>query len=71
MAKGDLEQMFQSLELESKYIEVVVQELSLCSTDLEHLNFMGFFERFYVENMDAMQNSQNGQIDEEQLESSN
>lgn len=75
VAKTDLEQMFQSLELESKYIEVVVQELSLCSTDLEHLNFMGFFERFYVENMADLQNGQlnaeNGQIDEEdQFESS-
>ncbi len=59
--------MFQNLELESKYIELIIQELSLCSTDIQHLNFVGFFERFYVENMSGLQN---GQIDEEQMESS-
>lgn len=59
--------MFKNLELEEKYIELIIQELSLCSLDLEHLNFIGFFERFYVENMEGVQN---GQIDEEQMESS-
>ena len=41
--------MFQKLELEDKYIELIIAELSLCSDDLEHLNFHGFFERFYIE----------------------
>ena len=59
--------MFHNLELESKYIELIIQELSLCSTDIDHLNFVGFFERFYVDNMAGLQN---GQIDEEQMESS-
>lgn len=47
--KKDLITMFQKLELEDKYIELIIAELSLCSDDLEHLNFHGFFERFYIE----------------------
>ena len=39
--------MFQTLELEQKYIELIVAELSLCSDDLQHLNYSGYFERFY------------------------
>ena len=42
-------EMFQKLALENKYIELIIAELSLCSDDLEHLNFYGFFERFYIE----------------------
>ena len=38
----------------------------MCSDDLEHLNFHGFFERFYIENG----SSRNQAIDEEQIESS-
>lgn len=59
--------MFQDLELENKYIEVIIQELSLCSLDLQHLNFMGFFERFYLDNI---QDTHNPQIDEQQGKSS-
>ena len=49
VGKADLISMFQKLELEDKYIELIIAELSLCSDDLEHLNFHGFFERFYIE----------------------
>lgn len=49
VAKKDLIEMFKKLELEDQYIELIIAELSLCSDDLEHLNFNGFFERFYVE----------------------
>ena len=35
--------MFKKLELEEKYIDLIIAELSLCSDDLEHLNFHGFF----------------------------
>jgi hypothetical protein len=48
VGKKDFIEMFKKLELEDKYIEIIIQELSLCSTDLEHLNFHGFFERFYI-----------------------
>ena len=41
--------MFKKLELEDKYIDLIIAELSLCSDDLEHLNFHGFFQRFYIE----------------------
>ena len=47
VAREELTGMFQKLELEQKYIELIIAELSLCSDDLEHLNFHGFFERFY------------------------
>lgn len=40
--------MFKKLELEDDYIDLIISELSLCSDDLEHLNFVGFFERFYI-----------------------
>lgn len=49
VARGDLKEMFQKLQLEDKYIELIIAELSLCSDDLEHLNFYGFFERFYLD----------------------
>lgn len=49
VSKKDLVQMFRKLELEDKFIEVIIAELSLCSEDLEHLNFFGFFERFFIE----------------------
>lgn len=49
VTKKDLIEMFKKLELEDQYIELIIAELSLCSDDLEHLNFHGFFERFYVE----------------------
>lgn len=58
-------EMFKRLELADQYIEAIVTELSLCSEDLEHLNFHGFFERFYIE--DPLDNNA---IDEEQIESS-
>jgi hypothetical protein len=48
IAKKDLIALFQNLELEDPYIELIIAELSLCSDDLEHLNFHGFFERFYI-----------------------
>ena len=41
-------EMFKKLELEDEYIELIIAELSLCSDDLQHLNFYGFFERFYI-----------------------
>ena len=50
LAKADLKDMFKKLELADNYIELIVSELSLCSQDLEHLNYYGFFERFFVEN---------------------
>lgn len=40
--------MFKKLELEDEYIELIIAELSLCSDDLEHLNYIGFFERFFI-----------------------
>lgn len=49
VSKKDLIEMFQKLELEDKYIDLIIAELSLCSDDLEHLNFVGFFERFYID----------------------
>ncbi len=60
MAKNDLIDMFKKLELDANYIEIIIQELSLCSSDLNHLNFHGFFERFYVENIEGLEN---GRID--------
>lgn len=41
--KNDLIEMFKKLELDANYIEIIIQELSLCSSDLNHLNFHGFF----------------------------
>ena len=49
VSKKDLIEMFQKLKLEDKYIDLIIAELSLCSDDLEHLNFHGFFQRFYIE----------------------
>ena len=49
VARKSLIEMFKKLELEDKYIDLIIAELSLCSDDLEHLNFHGFFERFYIE----------------------
>ena len=48
VSKTDLIQLFRKLELEDKYIDLIISELSLCSDDLEHLNYLGFFERFYI-----------------------
>ncbi len=47
VAKKDLIQMFKKLQLEEKYIEVIIAEMSISSTDLNHLNFNSFFQRFY------------------------
>ena len=69
VGKQDLISMFQKLELEDKFIELIIAELSLCSDDLEHLNFHGFFERFYVEDEEAGLGDPNA-IDEEQVEES-
>lgn len=66
ISKQKLIEMFKRLELADHYIESIITELSLCSEDLEHLNFHGFFERFYIE--DGMEEP--GAIDEEQIESS-
>lgn len=49
ISKQKLIEMFKRLELADHYIESIITELSLCSEDLEHLNFHGFFERFYIE----------------------
>lgn len=49
VSKKELTQMFLKLELEEKYIEVIIAELSLASADLNHLNFHEFFMRFYLE----------------------
>lgn len=53
VGKQDLIAMFQKLQLQDRFIELIIAELSLCSDDLEHLNFHGFFERFYVEEDDG------------------
>ena len=66
VGKQDLISMFQKLELEDKFIELIIAELSLCSDDLEHLNFHGFFERFYVEDEEGGLGDPNA-IDEEQV----
>ena len=55
--------MFKKLELADHYIEAIITELSLCSEDLEHLNFHGYFERFYIE--EGLDD--NNAIDEEQI----
>jgi hypothetical protein len=55
------------LELEHKYIELIIAELSLCSDDIEHLNFVGYFERFYIED-DGFQDDVNA-IEEQGEES--
>lgn len=49
VAKADLVNLFRKLELEENFIDLIVTELSLCSDDMEHLNFLGYFERFYIE----------------------
>lgn len=53
VARQDLIEMFKKLELEDKYIEVIIAEMSICSADLNHLNFNGFFERFYDDEVDG------------------
>jgi len=55
--------MFEKLEMERKYIEIMIQELSLCSEDLNHLNFHAFFERFFMEGFED--ELVNNPIDEE------
>jgi hypothetical protein len=57
--------MFEKLELEKKYIELIIAELTLCSDNIEHLNFHGFFERFYIEENDPNSNIQNHPIEEQ------
>jgi hypothetical protein len=47
VTKQDFIEMFRNLSLEEEYIDLIIAELSLCSDDLQHLNFHGFFERFY------------------------
>ena len=49
VSKTKLVELFRQLELADHFIEAIIVELSLCSEDLEHLNFHGFFERFYIE----------------------
>lgn len=66
ICKEKLVEMFKQLELADHYIDAIIVELSLCSEDLQHLNFHGFFERFYIE--DGMDDP--NAIDEEQIESS-
>lgn len=63
VSKENLIDMFKKLELADNYIELIISELTLCSDDLEHLNFHGFFQRFYIENA----SSRNPAIDEEQI----
>lgn len=64
--KDKLIDMFKKLELADNYIQLIISELTLCSDDLQHLNFHGFFERFYIENA----SSRHQAIDEQQIESS-
>jgi hypothetical protein len=51
--------------LEDKYIDLIIAELSLCSDDLEHLNFHGYFERFYIEVEDEDMKFDNNAIEEQ------
>lgn len=44
--------MFKKLELADHFIEIIISELSLCSTDLEHLNIRGYFDRFYIQDLE-------------------
>jgi chemotaxis protein histidine kinase CheA len=67
VSKANLIEMFEKLELERKYIELIISELSLCSDDLEHLNFHGFFERFYID--DDPNTDHNDAIEEQGEES--
>ena len=41
--RENLIEMFQKLELADNYIDLIIAELSLCSSDLDHLNYYGFF----------------------------
>lgn len=69
VSKKDLTEMFLKLELEEEYIEVIIAQLSLASTDLEHLNFLEFFMRFYLEKEGQEQNQpieQQGEQSEEE-----
>lgn len=75
VSKDKMIEMFRKLELSDHYIDAIIAELSLCSEDLDHLNFHGFFERFYIEQSENDQETANTNqppvIDEEQVESSN
>ena len=60
--------MFKKLDLAEQYIEAIIAELSLCSEDLQHLNFHGFFERFYIDQEEMDNNGQlNPPINQEQI----
>ncbi len=61
--------MFLKLELEDKYVELIIAQLSLCSDDLDHLNFYGFFERFYLDEEEENQNFYGDAIEEQREES--
>lgn len=47
--KDKMIEMFKKLELADHYIQAIIAELSLCSDDMQHLNFHGFFQRFFIE----------------------
>ena len=67
VSKAELVKMFLKLELEEKYIQVIIAELSLASADLEHLNFNEFFMRFYLDEEEG--EYQNQPIEEQGEES--
>jgi hypothetical protein len=47
-----LRELFKELELEKKYVDLIVAELSLVSVDLEHLDYIEFLNRFYMDKED-------------------
>lgn len=44
-----LRELFKELELEKKYVDLIVAELSLVSEDLNHLDYVEFLNRFFID----------------------
>ena len=47
-----LRELFRELELEKKYVDLIVVELSLVSEDLSHLDYVEFLNRFFIDKED-------------------
>ena len=47
-----LRELFRELELEKKYVDLIVAELSLVSEDLSHLDYVEFLNRFFIDKED-------------------
>ena len=47
-----LRELFRELELEKKYVDLIVAELSLVSEDLGHLDYVEFLNRFFIDKED-------------------